>query len=83
MTSARIRTARGLLNWNVQELGKRAGRSANERGITGGRPETLKAIQKALEKVGVEFTNGKGHGVNLLGALRKRQPTKPNEGAPP
>ena len=51
MTSARIRTARGLLNWNVQELGKRAGRSANERGITGGRPETLKAIQKALERL--------------------------------
>jgi hypothetical protein len=30
-----------------------------------GSPETLAAIRKALEKAGVEFTNGKGPGVRM------------------
>ena len=37
--------------------------SAIELGKSGGRPETLKAIQRALERGGVEFTNGKRPGV--------------------
>ena len=70
MTSAQIRAARGLLNWTVRELGKKASVhwntvSAIELGKSGGRPETLKTIQKALERGGVEFTNGKRPGVRL------------------
>ena len=70
MTSAQIRAARGLLNWSVRELGKKAGVhwntvSAIELGKSGGRPETLAAIKKALEKGGVELTNGKRPGVRL------------------
>jgi transcriptional regulator with XRE-family HTH domain len=70
MTGAQIRAARWLLNWSVRELGKKAGVhwntvSAIELGKSGGRPETLKAIQKALEKAGVQFTNGKRPGVRL------------------
>jgi hypothetical protein len=54
----------------VRELGKKAGFhwntvSAIERGKSGGRPATLAAIKKALEKAGVEFTNGKRPGVRL------------------
>jgi transcriptional regulator with XRE-family HTH domain len=70
MTSAQIKAARGLLHWSVRELAQKAGvhwntASAIELDRSGGRPETLKAIQKALEKVGVEFTNGKRPGVRL------------------
>ena len=70
MTGAQIRAARGLLNWSVRELGKKAGFhwntvSAIERGKSGGRPATLAAIKKALEKAGVEFTNDKRPGVRL------------------
>ena len=72
MTSAQIRAARGLLNWSVRELGKKAGVhwntvSAIELGKSGGRPETLAAIKQALEKGGVEFTNGKRPGVRMRG----------------
>jgi hypothetical protein len=61
----------------VRELGKKAGVhwntvSAIELGKSGGRPETLAAIKKALEKAGVQFTNGKRPGVRL-GALNRRK----------
>jgi transcriptional regulator with XRE-family HTH domain len=76
MTSAQIRAARGLLHWSVRELGKKAGVHSNtiinfELGHYGGKPETLKAIQRALEKAGVEFTDGKRPGVRLskMGSL--------------
>jgi transcriptional regulator with XRE-family HTH domain len=70
MTGAQIKAARGLLNWTVRELGKKAGVhwntvSAIELGKSGGRPQTLAAIKKALEKGGVGFTNGKQPGVRL------------------
>ena len=70
MTGAQIKAARGLLNWTVRELGKKAGVhwntvSAIELGKSGGRPQTLAAIKKALEKAGVQFTNGKRPGVRL------------------
>ena len=52
------------------ELGKKAGVhwntvSAIELGKSGGRPQTLKAVQRALERGGVEFTNSKQPGVRL------------------
>jgi transcriptional regulator with XRE-family HTH domain len=71
MIGAQIKAARGLLNWSVRELGKNAGVhwntvSAIELGKSGGRPETLAAIKKALEKAGVQFTNGKRPGARLV-----------------
>jgi hypothetical protein len=62
--------SKGIVSWSVRPLGKKAGVhwntvSAIELGRSGGQPETLKAIQKALEKAGVEFTNGKRPGVRL------------------
>ena len=41
---------------------------AIERGKSSGKPETLAAIRKALEKAGVKFTNGKRPGVTLKSA---------------
>jgi hypothetical protein len=37
------------------------------RGKSSGKPETLAAIRKALEKAGVQFINGKRAGVRLKG----------------
>ena len=70
MTSAQVRAARGLLNWTVRDLAEKAGVHRNtitniETGRYAGDPETLSAIQRALEKAGVEFTNGKRPGVRL------------------
>ena len=41
-----------------------------------GRPETVAAMRKALEKAGVEFTNGKRPGVRLY-AIRHEAPDTP------
>ena len=70
MTGAQIRAARGFLNWSVRDLGKKAKVHFNtvhaiEHGKSHGKPETLAAIRKALEKVGVQFTNGKRPGVRI------------------
>jgi transcriptional regulator with XRE-family HTH domain len=64
MTGAQIRAARGFLDWSVRDLGKKAKVHFNtvhaiERGKSVAKPETLAAIRKALEKTGVEFTNGR------------------------
>ena len=45
-----------------------------ETGRYAGRPETIVAIRKALEKAGVEFTNGKGPGVRLYAPDMKPRP---------
>ena len=76
MTSAQIRAARGLLNWSVRELGKKAGVhwntvSAIELGKSGGRPETLAAIQKALEKAW-RGVNQRQAARGEVGALNRR-----------
>jgi transcriptional regulator with XRE-family HTH domain len=54
----------------VRDLGKKAKVHFNtvhaiERGKSVAKPETLAAIREALEKAGVEFTNGKRPGVRL------------------
>lgn len=69
MTSAQLRAARGLLNWSVRELAERAKVHRNtvsnyETGKYAGSVETV-AIKGALEKAGVQFTNGKRPGVRL------------------
>ena len=70
VTPSQVRAARGLLGWTLRDLAKAAGIHHNtvnsfETGRHAGKPETLKAIQKALEKAGVEFINGKRPGVRL------------------
>ncbi len=65
ITLEQIKAARALLNWNQQDLARAAAMSkpalANfERGSTTPRPETLQAIKDALEKAGIEFTEGPG-----------------------
>ena len=70
VTPAQIRAARGLLDWTVRDLAERAGvprdtLSNIETGAYAGAPETLAAIRRALERSGVEFTNGDAPGVRL------------------
>ena len=70
VTSAQIRAARGLLDWTVRDLAERSGVDRNtvsniETGAYAGAPETLEAIRRALERAGVEFTNGDAPGVRL------------------
>ena len=70
MTGAQIRAARGFLNWSVRDLGKKSKVHFNtvhaiERGKSVAKPETLAAIRHALEKAGVEFTNGRRPGVRF------------------
>ncbi|WGD32029.1 helix-turn-helix transcriptional regulator [Ancylobacter sp. WKF20] len=64
--------ARAALGLGVRDLAALAGVSAMtvtrfENGHTGGAPDTLAAIQRALEVAGVEFIaeNGGGAGVRL------------------
>jgi len=70
MTGAQIRAARGFLNWSVRDLGKKAKVHFNtvhaiEHGNSHGKPDTMAAIRRALEKAGVQFTNGKRPGVRF------------------
>lgn len=64
ITIAQIRAARAMLGLKQQELAQKAGLSTGtlnniERGVqTDPKLSTLKAIQKALEAEGVEFTEG-------------------------
>ena len=58
------------LAWTVRDLAKAAGIHYNtvnsfETERYAGRPETIAAMRKALERAGVEFTNGKKPGVRL------------------
>jgi ribosome-binding protein aMBF1 (putative translation factor) len=60
-----------LSEWSVRDLGKKAKVHFNtvhaiEHGKSHGKPETLAAIRKALEKAGVQFTNGKRPGVRWV-----------------
>jgi transcriptional regulator with XRE-family HTH domain len=59
-----------LLNWTQQKLADAAGVrvsavSSFELGWRVPAPETIHAMQCALEKVGVEFTNSNAPGVRL------------------
>jgi transcriptional regulator with XRE-family HTH domain len=73
LTVEQSRAARGLVNWNQNELADAAniGRATIRRFEAGHRtpiPNNLAAIRGALEVAGVEFIsakNGKGVGVRL------------------
>jgi transcriptional regulator with XRE-family HTH domain len=69
MHPAQSRMARAALKLSVRDLAKRAKVATGtivrlEAGETL-QPRTLEAIQHALEKAGVEFTNGEKPGVRL------------------
>jgi transcriptional regulator with XRE-family HTH domain len=70
LTPAQCRAARGLLNWNQQQLADAAGIGVAtvrlfEVGKGEQRRSTLKLITQALEAAGVELTNGDQPGVRL------------------
>jgi transcriptional regulator with XRE-family HTH domain len=70
ITPAQCRMARAALTIGVRELAQKAGVSAMtvtrfENGHSGGYPETLEKLQRALEAAGVEFTNGDQPGVRM------------------
>lgn len=67
-----IKAARELLAWSQDHLARASGislptikRLESEDGALGGRDETQERIVSALEKAGIEFTNGDGLGVRL------------------
>lgn len=71
-----IKAARALLDWTQDDLAKAAELSKPmintlERRIANPKVETIASIQKALEKAGVEFTDGPG--VKLRSAVLKTQ----------
>jgi transcriptional regulator with XRE-family HTH domain len=63
ITNRQIKGARGLLDWTQDELAKATGLSRPalnnlERGETSPHSDTLRRIQKAMERAGVEFIAG-------------------------
>ena len=65
ITLSQIKAARALLSWTQETLAESAGLSLPsinnlERGLYSPRPETLRAIVKAFEKAGIEFTDNNG-----------------------
>ena len=78
ITPGEIRAARAMLGWTRQNLADRAVVALNsvirlERGLVDSRTSTLSAVQKALQKAGIEFLslteNGEG--------IRMKRPRKP------
>lgn len=67
-----VKAARALLGWSAHDLAREAGvsyptiaRLEAGDGQLGGRESTVAAIRDALERAGVEFTNGDAPGVRL------------------
>ncbi len=67
-----VKAARALLDWSQDDLAKASGVSSPtigrleaEDGELGGRAETGEKLRRALEKAGIEFTNGNAPGVRL------------------
>ena len=81
LTSAQCRAARGLIDWNQQQLADAAGVGvATVRLFEAGKGEprrsTLSVIRLALEAAGVEFINGEQPGVRLRTLRRRRERTR-------
>jgi transcriptional regulator with XRE-family HTH domain len=79
MTPAQSRAARGLIGWSQSELAKRSNLSEStvrdfEKGRRLPTPNNVAGIRRALEDVGVEFTNGDQPGVRLKVATAKSIP---------
>ncbi|MGE3583124.1 MAG: multiprotein-bridging factor 1 family protein [Hyphomonadaceae bacterium] len=79
MTSAQMRAARAMLDWTQPQLAEAAGVSVEtikrlerlEGEVTATRVATIDAIEKALIKAGIEFTNGDEPGVKLRAKKRR------------
>jgi transcriptional regulator with XRE-family HTH domain len=78
--TSQIKAARSLLGWRQQDLAKASGvglatiqRIEMKDGPASGNYTTVLKIQAALEKAGIEFTNGNGGGI---GVRLKRPPSK-------
>ena len=72
MKAIQLRMARAAVGWGVRELAEKAGVTANtvtriENGADA-KQSTIDALQRALEKAGVEFTNSDQPGVRLAKA---------------
>ena len=72
LTSDQIRAARALVRWSARELAEKADlslptiqRLEAAEGVPSTSVQTLMSIKAALEKVGVEFTDGEAPGVRL------------------
>jgi hypothetical protein len=72
LTSDQIRAGRALVRWSARELAERAGlslptiqRLEAAQGFPSTSVKTLMSIKAALERAGVEFTNGDSPGVRL------------------
>jgi predicted transcriptional regulator len=72
ITTRQVKAARALLAWSQSDLAKASkvsmptiARLESMDGALGGRGDTVEKIRHALEKAGVEFTNGKRPGVRL------------------
>src|SRR5215471_6614020 len=73
-----IKAARALLGWSQEDLAAMAGvsvptvkRLEAADGLLGGREDTGIKLRGALERAGIEFTNGKQPGVHLRKRTRK------------
>lgn len=70
ISPAQFRAARALLDWSRSKLGEKAGYSLPtvqriEKGGANVSDEVREKLKAALEKAGVEFTNGDAPGVRL------------------
>ena len=84
LTSELIRAARALLRWEQRHLAEASSvslptvkRLESRPGILGAHSLTLVSLKRALEKAGVEFTNGNKPGVRLRTSNQGSQITKP------
>lgn len=70
MKPSQVKMARAALDWSLDDLARAAGVHRNtvsnfETGKYAGDPATLEKMQRALEKAGIEFTNGDSPGVRV------------------
>lgn len=74
ITGAQLRAARGLLRWSARELAEQSGvslptiqRMEGVDGVPSASAKNVDAVQRALERAGVEFIpeNGGGDGVRF------------------
>jgi len=89
LTGNHLRAARGLVGLDQERLSDLSGVSINtvrnmeasgERPI-GGYASTRDKVQRALEALGIEFTNGTSPGVKL--ARRGSEASRASKGSPP
>lgn len=78
ITSAQIRSARGLLNWSRKELAEHSGvsfasmmRLESFVGVPASNFKTLEAIKNAFEEAGVEFIGTPEEGAGVRWKITK------------